>query len=307
MPTVREHVQVLGRLIRNSGGARREQIFHQARRVTPFLGVEHDGVRYVLSTRERGGVGLHTFVLGFFEEESIDRMLAALSAHTNMSTLRDVGILDVGANFGTETVSFLVRHGARRVVAVEPDPENARLLRANLALNGVEDRAQVLQVALSDVDGTVVMERSRENWGDHRVRVAEPSGPELTDEGERVTIEVPARRLDSLVDSGEVSLDDIGLIWMDAQGHEAQILTGAERVVEGIPILTEYWPYALNRAGGLDRFHALVAERYRTVVDLNDPTVDLDARRVSELVGRYVVNPAGDPASASTNLLLLAN
>ena len=42
----------LVRLMRNTDGARREAVrvhaFEQARRLTPFVGVEHDGVRYVL-------------------------------------------------------------------------------------------------------------------------------------------------------------------------------------------------------------------------------------------------------------------
>lgn len=70
--------------------------------------------------------------------------------------------------------------------------------------------------------------------------------------------------------------------------------------------MTEYWPYALQRAGGLERFHALVAERYRTVVDLRDPKTHLDAARVSELADRYMANPVGDPATVYTDLLPLS-
>jgi FkbM family methyltransferase len=308
MPSVGDHLRTLGRLLRNAEGARREQIFHQARRVTPFVGVEHDGIRFILSTSERGGVGLRTFRLGFFDEEVIDHALVALARHAGIATLNGLSVLDVGANFGTETVSFLVRHGVKRVIAVEPDPENARLLRANLALNGVEYRAQVLEIALSDADGTLVLEHSEENWGDHRIRVANGSALELGDEGRRATVQVEARRLDSLADAGEIDLDDIGMVWMDAQGHEGHILAGAERVTAaGIPIVTEYWPYGLQRAGGLERFHELVAERYHTAVDLQQPEIALDAGRVSELADRYVANPVGrDPGTVFTDLLLLS-
>jgi FkbM family methyltransferase len=299
----------LARLVRNSDGARREALrahaFNQARRLTPFLGVEHNGVRYVLSTREAGGVGFPTFVYGSFEEQTMDRMLKALGQHLGVATLSGLNVLEVGANIGTETVALLVRHGVKRVVAVEPDAENVRFLRANLALNGVEDRAEVHQIALSDTDGTLVLECCEDNWGDHRIRIAEPSGPELREEGRRTTAEVAARRLDSLADA--IDLDDIDLVWMDAQGHEGHVLAGAERLVAaGTPIVTEYWPYGLRRAGTLDRFHALVAERYSVFVDLRDPTVALDAAHVAQLADRYVAKPGEDPVLPYTDLLLLS-
>ena len=75
-------------------------------------------------------------------------------------------------------------------------------------------------------------------------------------------MEVPAHRLDSLAEKEVVDLNAIDLVWMDAQGHEAHILAGAESLMTmDIPILTEYWPYGLRRAGALDRFHSLVARR----------------------------------------------
>jgi FkbM family methyltransferase len=283
----------------------RARAFPMARRLTPFVGIERDGVRYVISTRERRGVGYCTFVTGTFEEENLRRMLVQLERHLGITTLRGMTVLEVGANLGTETVSLLRRHGVERVVAFEPDPENARFLRANLALNGVHDRAEIHEMALSDVDTTLLLEHSAENWGDHRIRVAEVCGPELDNEGDRVTVEVPARRIDSLVETGELDLDAVGLVWMDAQGHEGHVLAGARQLIAtGIPVLTEYWPYGLNRAGGLDRFHDLVAEGYGTVVDLrsnrDEPPFVLPAVHVAQLADSY----SNEFASYSDLLLL---
>jgi FkbM family methyltransferase len=296
--------------VRNTDGARREALraraFPLAARLTPFVGVEHDGIRYVISTREPGGVGFPTFVHGYFDEQTVTSMLVALAKHASIATLEGLTVLEVGANIGTETVSLLVRHGVKRIVAVEPDAENVRFLRANLALNGVHDRVEIHQIALSDTDGAVLLECSAENWGDHRIRVADPAVADLRDEGQRTTVEVQSRRIDSLVEAREIALDEIGLMWMDAQGHEAHILAGAERLVAaGIPIVTEYWPYGLRRAGALDRFHALVAERHGRVVDLREPNVAIDAGRVAELANRYSVDEHGDTVAPYTDLLLL--
>lgn len=306
---IRTRLKNLVRLIFNIGEARREAVrmhaFQQARRITPFVGVEHDGVRYILSTRERG-VGFPTFVFGSFDEDTVNGMLTALEQHAGISSLDGLSVLEVGANIGTVAVSLLVRHGVKRVVAVEPDAENVRILRANLALNGVQDRVEIHQIALSDTDGTLELEASADNCGDHRIRVAAPSGPELHNEGQRATTEVSARRLDSLGATSEIDLDDIDLVWMDAQGHEAHVLAGAGQLAaRGTPVVTEYWPYGLRRAGALERFHALVAEHYSIVVDLREPSVALDANRVAELADRYVADGGNDP-SPYTDLLLLS-
>jgi FkbM family methyltransferase len=302
-------LQNLVRLVRNADGARREAVrthaFKQAHRLTPFVGVEHDGVRFVLSTRERG-VGFPTFVFGSFDEDAVNGMLAALERHAGITTLNGLIVLNVGANIGTVAISLLVRHGVERVAAVEPDAENVRLLRANLALNGVQDRVEILQIALSDTDGTLLLERSESNCGDHRIRVTEPSGPDLSGEGQRATVEVVGRRLDSLAEANEIDLDSIDLVWMDAQGHEGHILAGAERLAAaGVPIVTEYWPYGLRRAGGLERFHAFVGAGYGFVVDLREPTVALDARRVAELADRYSDGEGEAARDAYTDILLL--
>jgi FkbM family methyltransferase len=275
-------------------------------RMSPFLGVQRDGIRYVLSTGEGRGVAFTTWVYGKFDEETLNRTLATLG----LGSLSGLTVLEVGANIGTETVSFLRRHGAERVVAFEPDAENARLLRANVALNGLHDRVQVHELALTDHDGTALFECSHDNWGDHRVRVAQPRGEALRAEDLRPTVEVVARSIDSLAASGELDLDTIDFVWMDAQGHEGHILDGARRLVAaGIPILTEYWPYGLRRAGGLDRFHAIVAEGYEAVVDVRTGTGDrpvrIDAADVAQLERRYADDPGGDGFDPHTDLVLL--
>lgn len=306
-------VHRIGRFVRNTDQVRTQRLrgyaFPLVARLTPLVGVERDGVRFVLSTSERG-LGHTTFATGAFDEVTLRRMLAALERHLGITTLQGMTVLEVGANIGTETVSLLKRHGAERVLAFEPDAENVRMLRANVALNGLHERAEIHEMALSDVDATLLLECSADNWGDHRIRVSDPQGDDLRDESRRPTVEVAARRLDSLAESGEVDLAAVDLVWMDAQGHEGHVLAGARRLAAaGVPVLTEYWPYGLHRAGGLNTFHALVADGYDTIVDLrtgfDEPPVTLDASRVAELADRYSVGADGDRFSPHTDLVLL--
>jgi FkbM family methyltransferase len=294
----------LSRVARNRGDARREAwragAFLLSNRVTPFVGVEHDSVRYLLSTSERTGVSFPTFIRGFFEEDAVRNMITALSTHAGISTINGLTVLEIGANIGTETVSFILRHGVERVIAIEPDAENARFLRANLALNSVEDRVLVHEIALSDADGMLVFEHCADNWGGHKVRSIQPGG--VNTNNERDTTEVQGRCLDSLVEAGEIDLDAIGLVWIDAELHEANILDGAKRLTaRRTPIVVEYFPSSLRAVAALDRFHALIAERFTVVVDLKSPDASLAAERVAEYAEQY------PGASDYTNLLLLSS
>lgn len=253
--------------------------FRLARRMTPFLGVAGDGVRYVVSTREPRGQGMGTFVNGSLEEKTMTKMLSALG----WESLQGKTVLEVGANIGTETVSMIVRHGAERVIAVEPDPENVRFLRANVALNGVESRVDVHHMALSDADGTLTLELSQDNCGDHRIRVPNPAGPTLANEGARPTVEITARTLDSLNAVGVIKADEVDLVWMDTQGYEAYVLAGAT-CLAAIPVMTEYWPYGLRRVGALERFHELIADRLSFDLDSTGPYSPDDFSKYTNLV-----------------------
>jgi FkbM family methyltransferase len=228
-------------------------------RVTPQIVVSSNGMRLLLDTTDRV-VAAWTFALGPFASTTVARALRLMSER-GFGGIRDRKVLEVGANVGTETVSFVVQHGASSVIAIEPDPINADSLRINVALNKLQDRVTVLELAASSVDGSVTLELSATNFADHRVLA-----DGVTPQSEQI-IEVPARTLDSLP---EIAPDEIALIWLDVQGHEGQVLDGASALLEaGIPIVTEYWPYGLERSHGRELLHRLIAS-WR-IIDLSTP------------------------------------
>ncbi|MEA2220456.1 MAG: hypothetical protein QOJ35_3082, partial [Solirubrobacteraceae bacterium] len=219
--------------------------------------------------------------------------LGALAQHAAPFDLAGRTVLDIGANIGTTTVPLLRRFGARRAIAIEPEPFNQRMLALNCLDNGVLDRVAIHAIALSDRDGEVTLALSESNFGDHRVLVDGERVAGDFDEQRRTTVRVPARRLDTLVEQGDVDVGALGLVWIDAQGHEGQILAGARRLLGGpVPIVTELWPYGLRRHGGLERMCELLAAHYDAVVEMGTPqrpiaptvvpTTQLDA-----LVARY--------------------
>ena len=68
-------------------------------------------------------------------------------------------VVDLGANIGLATLWFARMHGCEEFVAVEPDADDVRLLRRNLADNAIS--AEVVDAAAGPVDGAGTLARSR--------------------------------------------------------------------------------------------------------------------------------------------------
>jgi len=62
-------------------------------------------------------------------------------------------LLDLGANIGLTSIWLAKKFSFPQVIAVEPDPNNAALLRQNFDLNGIS--GEVLEAAIGPMEGTV--------------------------------------------------------------------------------------------------------------------------------------------------------
>ena len=67
----------------------------------------------------------------------------------------DFIFLDIGANQGLYSICAGLNRNCQRAYAFEPVPNVVHLLRQNLALNGVADKCEVVQKAISDNSGDV--------------------------------------------------------------------------------------------------------------------------------------------------------
>jgi FkbM family methyltransferase len=88
-------------------------------------------------------------------------------------------VLDVGAHHGVYAAEALRRNPGARLVAVEPDPQGCRLLSLNLALNGFEDRAEIVEAAIGSETGTGFLSYDPAgSWGNRlSMLTAAPGGP----------------------------------------------------------------------------------------------------------------------------------
>ena len=130
-------------------------------------------------------------------------------------------VVDVGANFGYYTLLFADAVGeAGRVIAVEPNPDTAALLRETVNLNGYAKRTRIVPYALSSVDGSAWL-YTPDGEPKNATLVEGPGCP-----GGH-TIEVSTLTLD------EVALEypRIDLIKIDAEGSEVNIIAGMRQLV----------------------------------------------------------------------------
>ncbi|MET8764167.1 amino acid adenylation domain-containing protein [Lentzea sp. NPDC004782] len=153
-------------------------------------------------------------------------------------------VLDVGAHVGMFSLLVGTQRPDCRVVAVEPVPELAAMLRANLVLNGVP--ATVLDCGLGSTPGEAVFTyypdmsmmsgRYADEDADREVLarvVRNQTGDEgtgldelLTDRLRSVRVEVPVRTLSQVI--RELGLTSVGLLKLDVEKSELDVLRGVE-------------------------------------------------------------------------------
>jgi FkbM family methyltransferase len=255
----------VGKLVLNYRGARaygiRGPLFRILRRYSALLAAPYgDGLILVDGSDDE--IGRTVFVRGEYERVY---MKAALD-YVRSASGRELGpvFVDVGANIGISTLDALLHFGFEQAICFEPDGRNFRLLRLNLVLNDLEDRAIAQRVALSNADGQALLERAPANFGNSRLVTGDLASGSEGPETEMVL----TRRLDSLIEEGLTTPEAIGLLWIDAQGHDPYVMEGARTALRsGFPVVVEYWPKGLTLAS-LELFEALVEELYSTVVDL---------------------------------------
>ena len=294
---IQPHLKAAAKIALNYKGQRtpalRAEVFDILGALSPSVAVEADGIRYYVSTRDLG-LGRVVFAHGSYEQDIMGYTVDIAYRHARANRrVKDMTFIDIGANIGTSSLPALLEFGAGRVIAFEPDLENFKLLRCNLIMNDVDHRARLYNVALSYCSGDGLLERAEDSWGDHRIRVRDDVPDGSFRESLRSTGTVRVARFDDVVRDEALDLAEVGLAWMDVQGHEGHVLAGAESLLESdIPIAIEYWPYGLRRVDGLDLLHGLIARNFSRVVDVRASMVagrliDLPANSVPELVGRY--------------------
>ena len=182
------------------------------------------------------GVGWKIYTQRCFEPEETNFFRSILK--------QGMVVADIGAHIGYFTTLFASAVGpSGRIFAFEPDARNFKLLERNIRCNQLPN-VTAFNCALGARVGEAHLYISPSlNQGDHRLY---NSG-----ESERKSISVSMDTLDHIfLDQFNSRLD---VIKMDVQGYEQKVLEGGIRTLRANPnliILTEFWPYGLEKAGG---------------------------------------------------------
>lgn len=242
----------------------RKAFWESARSLTPYVAAGYGDAVFILPTVSDGKL----FVSNARRSEFVVLERAVSILRDTDRPARAATIVDVGAHIGTTTIPALLHHGFDRAVAIEPDPDNLRLLQANLALNGLETRASVIAAAVSDKAGRHAFvpgsrEQGRFKWTKGR----------LMDEPSAAAIEVETLTLDGMVEDGIVDPAVTGLLWLDCQKEEEEALTRATRFFEHrVPIVFVLRANKLKEDSPL--LGRLREASYEQVVDLRRPRAD---------------------------------
>lgn len=149
----------------------------------------------------------------------------------------DKWFVDIGAHVGTYALSF-AKKGAG-VHAFECSPRTYNFLCANVALHDLDFRVKTYNVALGASEGTTrYFFRSPDGGGNGCLEF----GKDQTN----ASVSVPLKRLD------DYKLSNVGLLKIDVEGYEKQVLEGAQETLrqnQYPPFLFESWEGWRTREG----------------------------------------------------------
>lgn len=222
------------------------------------LVAEMSGLNVLVPTSDRT-IARSVYTSGDWDPLLVGTVFDALSAyrHRHQGSV----FLEVGANFGVYALPAVAKFGFARAIAYEPDPHAFALLEANIVRNGLRAKVSAHHAALSDIPGELTLSLGAGNAGDNRVVADELASG-------RPTVRVPARTFDEEVQSGNIPLDELGLVWLDVQGHEAAVLDGASSLLRSrVPVVTEY-ATALLDLQARRRLDDLIVSTFDVFVDL---------------------------------------
>jgi len=253
-------------------------------------------------------IGKNLRKVGHFQEGAISKCLEHIK---RLKYVNDGNIFfEIGSNIGTHSI-YALRNGFEYAYCFEPDPNNFKLLKVNQILHGLENRCTNTQIAFSDFTGTTSLETSPTNFGDHRVLNSDKDirSKSLHDENNWNKIDISVTSFDKWIKNENLDVSNIGLVWIDTQGHEGHVLSKANQLLTNkIPIVVEFWPYGLRRSGGYEK----LIESLKNVnmifdmrrVDESDSLEPLDLHQLENMYHNFIEKESAN-YSPHTDLLLL--
>ena len=137
-------------------------------------------------------------------------------------------VIDIGANIGDSSVYFALK-GAKKVIAVEPLPNNYELAKKNIQLNKLLNKIELITAACSSKSGHMLINPEKSGIEAHLV-----GGSEATNR-----IEIPLMTLEDIL---KHSNSTFRILKIDCEGYEYEIIlsTACETLQKFSHIQIEY-------------------------------------------------------------------
>ena len=219
--------------------------------------------KFILSSSDKT-IGKDTFVNKTpFDFDKFEMVIGLLSPNHKRKIL-----IDIGANIGSICIPAVNRGLFKLAIAFEPEPLNYSLLVANISINNLRDKIETHNIALGENENEkLTFELCDDNHGDHRVQ--KTSLNNLSTETSKKCIEVKSETLNKIIENIDPSE---ALIWIDTQGYEGYVLSGASNALsKQTPICLEFWPSAMDKSGCYELLKAtLLGFNYKVFYDLDN-------------------------------------
>lgn len=140
-------------------------------------------------------------------------------------TAGQICFVDIGANIGSHAIYALHSDIFDEVVAVEANPELAKILQGNMAMNDTGKKHSIFNVGAHSERGSLRFSYKHRNIGGGSFRDVQG--------GDSETVVEVAPLVDILSDGGLIPGRTRMALWIDVEGHEADVLKGAAPIFEG--------------------------------------------------------------------------
>lgn len=215
-------------------------------------------------------IGRNLFIKGEWQRDLLQHSIELLPG----PVLQDDAIfVDVGANIGTQSIYAHQSGRFKDIVCIEAEPENFKVLKFNLVENRISDR-YAFNMGAGIEPAKLRLYRNEKSSGKHSFQKAS---------GDFVEVEVDS--VEHILLNAELSLDRVGLVWIDVEGFELQVLKGMSHLLERrCPIVMEFTPRFYGR-DGVEEMISLISryyDRYATFDDDAHTSPIGDLRNITE-------------------------